>query len=207
MEEHQVSAILDLEIERRLLRDRRTIVLTGEVDATMARAAVEDLTILAETPNIDSVPITIIMNSPGGHVEYGIAIIEAIRHCQRHDVKVVGVVMGHAMSMMSYILQACDKRICGRFSWLMVHGFSGSEFGADKQNHKAQGDLLEGLTTQAAELYTAANTSKGHKECHDQEHWEKILDSNLPQFYSAVQALDIGLIDEIEGDDVCQPMT
>lgn len=85
------------------------------VDALMAERTIKNLTIL-ESMNKD--PITIIMNNPGGDVNHGLAIYDAIKACES---TVTIKVFGHAMSMGSIILQAADERIMSPMSSQMIH--------------------------------------------------------------------------------------
>ncbi|ORM67353.1 ATP-dependent Clp protease proteolytic subunit [Pantoea rwandensis] len=58
------------------LINARKIFITGTVDEKMAKEVVQHLHILAA---INSLPITIFINSPGGHAESGDMIFDAIR--------------------------------------------------------------------------------------------------------------------------------
>ncbi len=62
--------------------------------------------------------LTIIMNNPGGDVQHGMAIFDAIKTCQNH---VTIRAIGYAMSMGAVILQAADERIMTPNSKFMFH--------------------------------------------------------------------------------------
>ncbi|MEM1138724.1 MAG: ATP-dependent Clp protease proteolytic subunit [Pseudomonadota bacterium] len=62
-------------IEKALL-DARTVMVTGEVNDKMARSVTAQLLALAE---ISDDPITVIVSSPGGHVESGDMIHDMIK--------------------------------------------------------------------------------------------------------------------------------
>lgn len=85
------------------------------VEATMTERQIKNLHILDIA---SEEPITIIMNNPGGDVNHGLAIYDAIRACRSH---VTVKVFGHAMSMGSIILQAADERIMSENSSQMIH--------------------------------------------------------------------------------------
>lgn len=85
------------------------------VDAAMAARMIKNLAIL-DTLNAEQ--INIIMNNPGGDVNHGLAIYDAIKACRS---RVVITVFGHAMSMGSIILQAADERIMSENSSQMIH--------------------------------------------------------------------------------------
>lgn len=85
------------------------------VDATMAERQIKNLHILE---SINKEPIFIIMNNPGGDVNHGLAIYDAIKACDSH---VTIKVFGRAMSMGSIILQAADERIMSPNASQMIH--------------------------------------------------------------------------------------
>lgn len=94
------------------------------VDAAMAARVIKNLTIL---DTLSAEAITIIMNNPGGDVNHGLAIYDAIRAC-RSEITIK--IFGHAMSMGSIILQAGDVRIMSENSSQMIH-YGG--LGVDKE--------------------------------------------------------------------------
>jgi ATP-dependent protease ClpP protease subunit len=62
--------------------------------------------------------ITLRINSPGGSVDEGIGIYNAIKD---HPAKVTGYVEAAAHSIASVILQAADKRVMAPHSRMMIH--------------------------------------------------------------------------------------
>jgi ATP-dependent protease ClpP protease subunit len=96
------------------------------VDAFMAESLIKAMYLL-ETLNTD--PITILMNNPGGDVFHGLAIYDAIKSSQSHcTIKV----FGQAMSMGSIILQSADSRIMMPNSKFMIH------YGYDTQDNNTK---------------------------------------------------------------------
>jgi ATP-dependent protease ClpP protease subunit len=90
------------------------------VDNFMAEYFIKGIHILE---NINTDPIIIVMNNPGGEWYHGMAIYDAIV-CS--PCKIIMKVYGHAMSMGSIILQAADYRIMMPNARMMIHyGFSG----------------------------------------------------------------------------------
>ena len=72
---------------------------------------------------ISSKPIFIHMNNLGGSWFHGMSIYDAIRASTAH---IYGIAWGHAMSMGSVIIQACDSRIISPHCTFMIHdGFEG----------------------------------------------------------------------------------
>jgi ATP-dependent Clp protease protease subunit len=93
----------------------RTLVLSGDVDGELAAAAIKGLHLLDA---ISTLPITVVLNTPGGEEQAGMAIFDAIRQCRSH-VTVVGT--GEVMSMGAWILQAADTRVLTPNALVMIH--------------------------------------------------------------------------------------
>ncbi|QQR93773.1 ATP-dependent Clp protease proteolytic subunit [bacterium] len=91
------------DIYSRLLKDR-IVFVGGEIEDTMANSIIAQLLFLEkEAPNKD---IFMYVNSPGGHIHSGLAIIDAM-NLVKCDVATVG--MGMCASMGSVILTAGKK--------------------------------------------------------------------------------------------------
>ncbi len=106
----------------------RKIFLFGSIDDSAAYRLAVALTVMDGTPG----PITIMMNTEGGHIESGYAIFDCIRAC-RNTVTIVG--LGSVMSMGAIIMQAADMRLMAPRARMMIHtgnvGFDG-ELDSDK---------------------------------------------------------------------------
>lgn len=103
------------DIFSRLLKDR-TIFVTGQVEDNMANLIVAQLLFLeSEDPNKD---ITLMINSPGGSVSAGLAIIDTMNFIKCN---VNTIVMGMAASMGAMILSAGNKRSSLKNSKIMIH--------------------------------------------------------------------------------------
>lgn len=91
------------DIYSRLLRDR-IIFIGGVIDDHMANIVIAQLLFLeSEDPKKD---ITIYVNSPGGQIQAGLAIIDAMNHIKPN---VATVCMGMAASMGAVILSQGEK--------------------------------------------------------------------------------------------------
>jgi ATP-dependent Clp protease protease subunit len=113
------------DIFSRLLKDR-IIFLGGPIDDDVANLIISQLLFLAsEDPKKD---IYLYVNSPGGHVHSGLAIVDAMNHVQP-DVATVAV--GMAASMGSIILAsgAKGKRFALPNADIMIHQPSGGAEG------------------------------------------------------------------------------
>ena len=187
--------VITNEYERRELRKQRVIILSGEIDTGTAHEFIEDTMILMHE---SKEPITVIITSPGGSAFAGFAIIRAIRYAQRQGIKVTGSVYGQAMSMAFFILQCCDVRKMGSLCILMTHGVT-TGFVGDMRNVDAEKKLLTLWQLELAKLVSERCTAKKTKFC-TPEHWVELLRDNTPQFYSAKESLEMGLVDKIYDD-------
>lgn len=92
---------------------------TGEgesgTDCQMSEFFIKAITHLS---SISNKPIIIHMNNLGGDYQHGMSIYDAIRASKSH---VYGIAWGHAMSMGSIIIQACDTRIVAPHCTFMIH--------------------------------------------------------------------------------------
>lgn len=160
-------------------------------DSAMAESTIKNLTILEA---LSSEPITIIMNNIGGDEYHGLAIYDAIKACKSH-VKII--VMGHAMSMGSIILQAADERIMSARSSQMIHYGEWSFDGHAKTGQKWAKEF-ERLDSWMEQLYLARIQ-------------ERVPDFSLKRlkpmlnhdtFLSAEQSIELGLADSILDEPV-----
>lgn len=74
--------------------------------------------------------IEIIINSPGGDVVAGFALIDFLSDLQRQGHHITTVALGMAASMAGVILQAGDKRVMGANAFLLIHEASFQAFGS-----------------------------------------------------------------------------
>lgn len=128
--------------------------------------------------------ITVHLNSPGGDVFDGIAIMNALRD---HPANVVVKVDALAASIASVIAQAGNKVIMGRNSTMMIHNASGFAMGEAKDLIK-MAELLTATTENIASIYAerAGGTPK---------QWLKVMDEET--WYTAEEAVAAGLADEV----------
>lgn len=140
--------------------------------------------LVAELSTLNVAQITVHVNSPGGDVFDGIAIMNSLRD---HPANVTVVVDALAASIASVIAQAGNKIIMGRNSTMMIHNASGFAMGEGKDLRK-MADLLDGTTANIASIYAerAGGTPKQWLAVMNEETW-----------YSAEEAVAAGLADEV----------
>ena len=113
------------DIYSRLLKER-IIFLGGPIDGDVANLVVAQLLFLAsEDPKKD---ISFYINSPGGHVSAGLAILDTLNHIQPN---VSTVCVGMAASMGAVLLSAGEKgkRFALPNAEIMIHQPSGGAEG------------------------------------------------------------------------------
>ena len=171
------------DIYSRLLTDR--IIFLGEdVNAHTANLVVAQLLFLAaEDPKKD---IKLYINSPGGSVYDGLAIIDTIKYIEP-DVQTIGIGLQASMGAMLLSSGAKGKRFALENSRIMIHQPSSGTEGKITDQEIA---LKEGiyLKKRLAEIF-AKNTGKDLKQV------EKDMDRDF--WMSADEAKSYGIIDKV----------
>lgn len=160
------------------------------VDASMAERVIKNLTIL---DTVKEEAITIIMNNPGGDVNHGLAIYDAIKACRSH---VTVKVYGYAMSMGSVILQAADNRVMAPNSSQMIHY---GEMGVEKHQKTVYkiADEAKRIDRWMEQMYLEKIQAKHPK--FTLQRLKQML--NFDTFLTAEQSVELGLADEVSGDE------
>lgn len=141
-----------------------------------------------ELKDLDVSTINLRVNSPGGDVYDGVAIMNALR---RHKANVIATVDGIAASAASFIIQAADEVIMGRGTELMIHEASAVAWGnaADMVEMAGHLDRISGTI---AGLYAerAGGTVDEWRDAMKAETW-----------YTADEAVKAGLADRVDGKE------
>ena len=122
-----------------------------------------------------------------------IALVNVIRDVQAAlspGIPIVGMVQSHALSGGSLILQACAVRYATPTSILMVHGISQRMLGLDETNAKRNLSLLQQLRGTFVDLYSARSPKS-------RSYWDKLMKTDTRTYFTAQEALEVGLLDEI----------
>ena len=171
------------DIYSRLLNDR--IVFLGEqVDSHTANLVVAQLLYLAnEDPKRD---IKLYINSPGGSVYDGLAIIDTMDYI-KPDVQTIGIGLQASMGAMLLSCGAKGKRFVLPNSRIMIHQpSSGTEGKVTDQEITLRESIF--VKKRLAEIF-AVRTGKTLKQV------EKDMDRD--NWMSAEEALTYGIVDEI----------
>lgn len=98
----------------RLLKDR-IVFLTGEINSASANIVVSELLYL---DSLNHEEISLYINSPGGEVNSGFAILDTMQFI-KSDVRTI--VVGMAASMAAFLLACGDKRCALKNAEVMIH--------------------------------------------------------------------------------------
>ncbi len=164
-----------------VLNESRILFIDGAIDSKMANYIITKLMYFDALNHED---ITIYINSPGGNVSDGLAIIDAMELIES-DVHTVGY--GTVASMASVILSSGKKRRCMKHCRFLIHQVFGGMQGTLSDVEIAYNNMRE-IKNEVMGLL-ASNTGKNieqvERDC-DRDYW-----------LSAAQAKEYGLIDEI----------
>jgi ATP-dependent Clp protease protease subunit len=173
------------DIYSRLLRDR-IIMMTTEVDDHSASLIVSQLLYLeSEDSERD---ILLYINSPGGVVTAGLAILDAMNFI-KCDVSTV--VMGQACSMGSLLAQAgaAGKRLILPNARTMIHQPSGGARGQATDMQIQVNEIME-MKRNLTNIYVKHNSAGKTYE-------ELAKDMERDYFLSATQTVEYGLADRV----------
>jgi len=171
------------DIYSRLLEDR--VIFLGEaIDSHVANTVIAQLLFLEKQDS--KAPITMYINTPGGHVTAGLAIYDTMQYIKPD---VITVAIGMAASMGSVILAgwAKGKRYSLPHSEIMIHQPLGGAEGQATEIKIAAEHILKtgGILYRILSKHTGQPIEQVEKDC------------DRDNFMDAKQALKYGLIDKI----------
>ena len=173
------------DIYSRLLKDR-IIMLTGPVEDNMANSVIAQLLFLDAQDNTKD--IYLYVNTPGGSVSAGLAIVDTMNFI-KSDVQTI--VMGVAASMGTVIASsgAKGKRFMLPNAEYLIHQPMGGAGSGTQQTDMAI--VAEHLlrTRNTLEIILAENSGKSVEQIHK--------DAERDYWMSAQETLEYGFIDEI----------
>lgn len=175
-----------MSIDTYTLIKRRTIVINTEINPDTAAYAIMQLRYLADRSND---PICIEINSPGGVVDSGFAIIDTIEELIERGIEINTVVAGSACSMASLILLSASKghRYCTKNSMVMMHQPLGGIRGQATEIKIACENIL--ACKERVVTYISEKTNKSKEEVS--------MDIDRDYWLDALSAKEYGLIDVI----------
>lgn len=135
----------------------------------------------------ETTEIRLLINSPGGEVLEGVAIMNALR---AHPARVVAVVEGIAASSASFIAASADELVMMRNSELYIHNAWGVVVGDAADLRAVAADLENHFDRNIADVYAA-------KSGDTVEHW--LAEMSKDRYLSAEEAVAEKLADRIDG--------
>lgn len=126
METTSRNALSELVADR--LFDARTIIISGEIGQDLAGRVISELTALAAD---SGAPITMIVNSPGGHVDSGHAVFDAVRFIGPR-VKMIGAGWVASAAALIYLAAPRTDRFCLPNTRFMLHQPAGGVEGRER---------------------------------------------------------------------------
>lgn len=178
---------------RRMALDATGVYFVTDIDPAHAEDFAKTL-LLMSIPRAGrhDQPITVFINSGGGSVGDGLAMMEVINRMRRqYDVRIDTAVLGYAYSMGAIVSQAGDHRSIGRFGTLMLHSSSWMLSGEDERIFKDYQMLSEHYQATVAGLFAKRT---GHR---DAAWWRRFIYSGRDRFLGPDECLELGLVDEI----------
>lgn len=171
------------DIYSRLLKER-IIFIGGPIDADVANLVIAQLLFLENDDNKKD--ITLYINSPGGHVSAGLAIIDTMNFI-KPDVSTVCVGMAASMGAMILSAGAKGKRFVLPHSEVMIHQPLGGAEGQASDIAIAAENILK--TRSVLYKMLSKNTGKSMAQI------EKDADRNY--WISSEEAVKYGIVDKM----------
>ena len=166
------------------LYDKRIIFLEGAVTTESALSVIRQIMALSLTKE----PIVLVITSTGGEITAGLSIIDTMKSC---GIPITTVVMCYAYSMGGVISSAGTKRLIMKNSRMMLHQPLISEFAGNVSEIEKLSERMQ-ETKDKINRILAENCKKSLKEV------AKVTDKDT--FFTAEEAKDFGLVDEIVTD-------
>lgn len=170
-----------MDIASRLLDDN-IILLTGEINDMMAEVVIAQLLYLDSLGKEE--PIQIYINSPGGSVTAGLAILDTMKLVKS---KIYTYCIGLAASMGAVLLSSGDRRYIVPHAEVMIHQPLGGT--------KGQASDIEIAAEHISRTKKLLNTILA-ENCH-RPYDDVSRDTERDNWKSAEEALEYGLVDMI----------
>lgn len=164
----------------RLLKDR-IVFISGEINEASANIVISELLYL---DSLNHEEISVYINSPGGEVTSGFAILDTINFI-KSDVKTI--VVGLAASMGAFLLACGDERCALKNACIMIHQPLGGIQG-QATDIKIVSDHITKTKKKLTEILAEKTGQKVSK-------LEKDMERDF--YMDSEQALEYGLIDKI----------
>lgn len=150
------------------LFDSRTVLITGQITQELARDTSARLLALAEASND---PITVIVSSPGGHVESGDMIHDMINFV-KPKVNIVGTGWVASAGALIYVSVPKENRFCTPNTRFLLHQPSGGAGGSASDIEIQASEIIK-MRTRLNEIFAKATGQKLKKieDDTDRDYW------------------------------------
>jgi ATP-dependent Clp protease protease subunit len=171
-----------------LLLKERIIVVAGQVETGMASNIIAQLKYLE---NIDpKEPIRMLINSPGGSVTDGLAILDMMREVK---CRIITVGNGMQASMGSILLAGGDERRMTQNSQLLIHQIMGGAQGGTQHSDFTISESFMAKEHEALKSVYVEFTGLNHA------FWDVVGERDT--WFTADQALKLGFINKVVGNE------
>jgi len=186
---------------RRQELDRHGVYFIGDITDDQAERFSKTLLLMSmERQGNPNAPITLYINSGGGSVGAGLAMMQMMDEVRRlHAVKINTIITGYAYSMGAIVFQAGDRRTMGKYSTMMLHSSSWTLSGQDEQIFEDYAKLADHFRKTVAELFARRTGLR------TPSWWAKYIYSGHDRFLSAAECLKLHLVDEVPGLNIPPP--
>lgn len=173
--------------ENTIISGDKAIIFIYDMIATQDKPLRNDLLVLKEQTDIRDIEIWV--NSPGGIVYTGFAIVDMINAAEKDGFKITGRAVGIVASIAIPILLACNNRIAGENTLFMVHEAQGQLQGSSS-DFKATNEMF-GMFN---EIYI--DNLERETKIKDRSRWEEWMEKT--EWFNSKTALERGVIQKIE---------
>ncbi len=196
-----INQLIQNSVERQRNMEAKGIYFLGDINDEAAERFGQALVSMSvERQGNSDQPITIYINSGGGSVGSGLAMMQMIYRMRTlYKVTINTVVTGYAYSMGAIVFQAGDKRLMGSFSTLMLHSPQWFLSGSDQQIFNDYATLARHYKSLVSNIFSQRSGQN------DATWWENFIYSGRDRFLTAEECLSLGLADEIYGLQLTTP--
>lgn len=193
--------LIERNLERQQKLEASGIYFLGDINDLAAEHFGQALTSMAvEREGDPDKPITVYINSGGGSVGSGLAMMQMIYRLRTlYKVTINTVVTGYAYSMGAIVFQAGDRRLLGSFSTLMLHSPQWFLSGDDQRIFNDYAALAKHYKNLVCNIFAQRSGQ------HDAAWWETYIYSGRDRFLTAEECIELGLADEIYGLQLTTP--
>ncbi len=137
-------------------------------------------------------PVRVEFNSGGGNILDGLFLYEKLNWLRAQGHHLTGVAYGRMASSAAWLLQACDWRIIGTQSWLLVHEVQSRAEGPISSVRRELERMIA-LQEQTTRILTSRTQGRLVSETIGRH-----IDGGRDWWIAAAEAYELGLVDEIE---------